>query len=128
MILLIAKLLTRFFGLDISKAQRIVFWVLFGLIAIVVLFVVFQIKACFTMPAKLDEPEIQQGEQAKKDGNDKVLRDILTNSDVREKMIDANVANAEAEKVNAIYESRKKWEAANRDELQAEFDRRAKGQ
>lgn len=94
-------------------------------------FVVFSVmvyRGCSSRGAKLNEAEIQRGQQAVKDANDKELREILAASDAREAVIDSTVANAERDKVNAIHESRKKWEAANREELQAEFDRRAKGQ
>jgi hypothetical protein len=83
------------------------------------------LKSCSTKTPKLDETEIQKGEQAVKEQNDEELRKILTNSDV--KNILADDTNSKVEAVNAIHESQKKWDNANRDELQAEFDRR-KGQ
>jgi hypothetical protein len=45
-------------------------------------------------------------------------------SEAREAVIDANVANAEAEKERVIHESQHKWANANISDLQAEFDRR----
>lgn len=84
-------------------------------------------RYCGPKPPKLDEAQIQRGEEAKKQANDKELREILVESDVAVKEINANTAYAETEKLKAIDESRKKWANANRDDLQAEFDRR-KGQ
>lgn len=83
-------------------------------------------RGCKSAP-KLDEAEIQKGEQAVKERNDAELRKILVESEAREAVIDANVANAQTEKVNAVYEAKKKWANANVSELQAEFERR-KGQ
>jgi hypothetical protein len=76
-------------------------------------------------PPKMDEKEIQKGENAKKEQNDAELRKILVNSDVRAAEIDANTQDASAQTVNAANASHQKWDNANRDELQAEFDRRA---
>lgn len=75
-------------------------------------------------PPKLDEAEIQKGEQAVKERNDKELREILTNSDVREKQIDANLAYAENKTVEAIHEAKEKYRNMNTDELAAELEKR----
>ena len=80
-------------------------------------------RSCGPKP-KLNEAEIQQGERAVQERNDAALKEILVQSEVREKEIEANVANAEKEKINAIHESRKKWANANIDDLRQEFERR----
>lgn len=98
--------------------------VLIGIGIVVLLLLVIGVYRGCSKPPKLDEAEIQKGEQAVKERNDAELRRILVESEVREKEIDANVANANAEKINAIYESRQKWANANTADLQAEFDRR----
>jgi hypothetical protein len=98
----------------------------YGVAALVLLIAVVVIyQSCGKSKPKLNEAEIQQGEAAKKAANDKELREILVQSDAREKEIEANVIDANSAKVNAIQESRDKWANASRDELQAEFDRRA---
>jgi ABC-type multidrug transport system fused ATPase/permease subunit len=98
------------------------------LVAIGIFVVVFGVallwKRC-TPPQKLDEKQIEKGEKAKKDQNDAELKQILVESDVRSAAIDANTQDASARTVNAANESHKKWDNANRDEIQAEFDRRA---
>ena len=75
-------------------------------------------------PPKLNEQEIQKGEQAVKANNDAALKEVLVESDVRVATVDANVAYAENVAINARAESREKWDNANRDELQAEFNNR----
>lgn len=122
--LTIAKFIAGLLNVDLQKVQRILFWVVVLFAGVVLLFLVLQIRSCFNRPPKLDEAEIQAGEQAVKERNDKELRQILTNSDVREAQIEANVTNAKAEAVNARHESEKKWANANISDLQAEFDRR----
>jgi ABC-type phosphate transport system auxiliary subunit len=96
-----------------------------GVLAVLLIIVIVGVRSCGKSKPKLNEAEIQQGEAAKKAANDKELREILVQSDAREKEIEANVIDANSAKVNAIQESREKWANANRDELQAEFDRRA---
>lgn len=124
MILLIAKLITSVFGVDLQKAQR---WVLIGLVVAgiaLILILGLWLKSCFSKPPKLDEKEIQKAEQAVKEKNDEELRKILTNSDVREKVIEANIANSEAETVNAIAESKEKYKNMNTTDLAAELEKR----
>ena len=75
-------------------------------------------------PPKLNEAEIQKGEQAVKERNDKELRDILTNSDIREAQIDANVAYAENKTVQVQHESKEKYRNMNTDDLAAELEKR----
>lgn len=96
-----------------------------GAIAVLLIVIVFGLvyRSC-NKPPKLNEAEIQKGEQAVKERNDKVLRDILTNSDVKEKEIDANLAYAENKTVEAIHEASTRYANMNASELQAEFDKR----
>src|SRR5688572_43402 len=81
-----------------------------GAICLIALLTILLTRACAPAKPKLNEAEIQKGEQAVKERNDAALKEILVQSEVREKQIEANVANAEKETVNAIYESRRKWE------------------
>ena len=99
-----------------------IFAVAAGLIVIIIIGgLVF--RAC-KPKAKLNESEIQKGEQAVKERNDKELREILANVDAREEVIAGNVANAERETEKAKEESKKKYEAMNTDELAAELEKR----
>lgn len=96
-----------------------------GVVGVFLLVIVVAIafRSC-NKPPKLDEAEIQKGEQAVRERNDKVLREILTNSLVEEKQIEANVTNAKAETVNAIAEAKEKYSNMNTNDLAAELERR----
>lgn len=80
---------------------------------------IFVYRSC-NKPPKLNEAEIQKGEQAVKERNDKVLRDILANSDVREQAIDDSIKAAEDAKEKA----KRSYEHLTTDELAAELERR----
>jgi hypothetical protein len=92
-------------------------------LVVFLLAVVFIYRAC-APKARLNEKEIQAGEQAVKDRNDKELKEILANVDARESQIDVNVANAEAATEKAKEEAKKKYEGMTVDELAAELERR----
>lgn len=98
-------------------------WKWFLGVFVVLLIVVTVFRSCGSKPAKLNEAEIQRGEQAIKEQNRKELVEILTAAEVREKAIDANVASAKAETLNAFEAARSKYRGMSIDELQAEFDR-----
>lgn len=98
-------------------------WKVFAMLGAVIVVIVIFNKAC-NKPPKLDEKQIQKAEQAVKERNDAALKEILAESDVVEKQIDANVANASTQTVNAINESKKKYENMTTDELAAEIERR----
>lgn len=124
MIFWIASKISKLFGLDISKVQRYVFWAVVVIGLLFVLILVLSVRSCFNKPPKLNEAEIQKGEQAVKDRNDKVLKEILTNSDVQEAKINANISNSEADTVNAIKEAKEKYANMNTSDLAAELERR----
>jgi hypothetical protein len=92
---------------------------------VLLVLVVFIYKAC-SKPAKLNEKEIQAGQQAIEQHNDERLKEVLASADAREQGIDANVARSEANTKAAVEEAKKKYDEMDRDALQAEFDRRAK--
>ena len=88
--------------------------------AIIVLFVVvFVYKAC-NKPPKLDEKQIQKAEQAVKERNDEVLKEILADSDTRLDNIDSNIKQAE----ERTREAKKNYSDWTADELAAEIERR----
>jgi len=124
MILFIAGLLTKFFGVDLQKAQRavVIAFIVIGLVLILIFGL--WMKSCFTKTPKLNEAEIQKGEQAVKERNDAALKEILVQSDVREAQIEANVSNARAETVNAIAEAKEKYANMNTSQLAEELERR----
>lgn len=79
----------------------------------------------WTRPPKLDEKAIQKAQQAIAENDRRAMVEVLAASDVQEKQIDGNLANAETEKLKAIHEARKNAEALTNDELAAELNRRA---
>lgn len=74
-------------------------------------------------PAKLNEQEIQEAVKAAEQKNEAKLREILITAEVREKAIDDSLANAKAERVNAIADARKRYESMSAAELEAEIER-----
>jgi hypothetical protein len=99
-----------------------------GILFLAVVLIAF-FRSCRSEPQpKLNEAEIHAADTAIKERNDAELGEILTQSDVRMKQIDANLANAKADTVNAIHESRRKWQNATFEEKLAEYNRRKANQ
>lgn len=86
---------------------------------ILLVVVAFFYRAC-NKPPKLNEQEIQKGEQAVKDRNDKALKEILAASDVREQGIDNSIKAAE----DATEKAKRNYDNLTTDELAAELERR----
>lgn len=80
-------------------------------------------RACGPKPPKLNEKEIQESITAIEQKNDAVLREILVTAEVREKQIDDNLANAKADRVNAVTDARKRYSNMNTADLAAEIER-----
>lgn len=98
-------------------------------IAILLLIVFFSFKSCFkSEPTVITEQEKQEILNDIEDRNEAKLKEKLVAIEVKEKIIEGNVANADSEKINAIADSRKKWANANVEELRAEYERRFKEQ
>lgn len=95
-----------------------------GVLIVIVLIAVLSFKGCGKKSQPMTEQERQEVKTAIANGEEKKLKDKLVELEVKEKLIDANVSNADAEKVNAIHDSKQKWANANISDLQAEFDRR----
>lgn len=96
-------------------------------IAALILFVIVAVlwlRSCMRPVPRLDEEQIQRGEEAVRQRNDARLREILTNSDVRAAEINQNVAGASAAVYDATQEAKRRWANANIDELREEFERR----
>ena len=84
---------------------------------------VFVWRACGPKPPKLNEKEIQESITAVEQKNDAKLREILTAAEVREKQIDDNLANAKADRVNAVADARRRYDNMNTADLAAEIER-----
>jgi hypothetical protein len=82
-------------------------------------------KRIFNRTPKLNEPEIQAARVAIQEHNDQKLREILTNSDVREAQIDQDIYNAHAAAINSVAVSHEKYGNMNTADLAAELERRA---
>jgi len=124
MIFAIATLLIKIFAIDFDKAVRIARFVFIGLLLLILLAVGLFLRSCLAKQPKLDEETIRAAQQAIAENDRKVMVEILTNSDVAEKQIDGNLANAKAATVNAINEAKKNAEAMSNEELAAELERR----
>lgn len=85
-------------------------------------------RACRPGPPKLDERAIQKAQQAIAENDRKAMTEVLVESEVAEKAIDQNLANAENEKLKALAEARQKAAGMTNEELAAELERRAKEQ
>ena len=83
-----------------------------------------QMKGCFKRTPKLNEAEIRTAQQAIADQDRSKMIEVLTASEVREKNIDANVANAKADTLNAIHESKIKYNDMTNEELAREIEAR----
>lgn len=119
-ILFIAKFIARIFGIDITKAQRIVI-IAGGIGALVlVIFFIVQIKSCLTKEPQLDEAEIQKAQQAIEQKNNKQLRQILEQSDNRVAEIEQSVNQAEANTKKAV----KNYDNMNTSQLAEEIEKR----
>jgi hypothetical protein len=88
-------------------------------IVLVLVAAVFVFKAC-NKPPSLNEKQIQKAEQAVKERNDKVLKEILAESDTRVDAIDSNIKLSEERTRDAV----KSYEGMTVDELAAEIERR----
>ena len=95
--------------------------VIVGIILLVVLFSVsMRIYRWFNPLPKLDEVQIQKGEQAIQQKNDERLKDVLAESDTAVENADTTIKQAEQNTEDA----RKTYDSWTTDELLKEFERR----
>jgi uncharacterized membrane protein YvbJ len=99
-------------------------FVIFTAVVLVFVLIGFIFKAFHHAP-KLDQKQIQRAQTAIATQDREEMTKVLVESDVQEKKIDANVAYANTETVNAIADSKKQWADKSNDELAAELERRA---
>ena len=124
----LASLISKAFGLDISKVQR---WLVIGmivLIAVVVLVLGLWLRSCFHKAPSLNQEEITKAQQAIAANDRKVMVDILANSNARQAETDQTVSNAKAAANDAATQARKDAANMSNEELAAELERRAKEQ
>jgi len=122
----LASLISKAFGLDISKVQR---WLVIGmivLIAVVVLILGLWLRSCFHKAPSLNQEEITKAQQAIAANDRKVMVDILANSNARQAATDQTVSNAKAAANDAATQARKDAANMSNEELAAELERRAK--
>ncbi len=95
-------------------------------ILLVLIAAILTYRGCKARRATLNQQEIIELQKAIATEDRKVMEKILVDSDVREKRIDENVANAKTETVNAIAEAKKKASQMSNEELASELERRAR--
>jgi uncharacterized membrane protein YgaE (UPF0421/DUF939 family) len=118
----IAQFIANAFGLDISKVQRVLFFVIGIILAFLVLLLVIQVRSCMNRPPKLDQKEIIEAQQAIAKEDRKQMIEILAESDVREQGIDNSIKLAE----EATEKAKQNYSQFSNVELATELDRRAK--
>lgn len=95
-----------------------------ALALLLLLIVGLQMRGCFKPKIKLNEAEIQQAQKAIAETDRSEMIKVLVESEVREKAIDGNVANAKLDTLRAYQESRTKYNNLTTDELAAELESR----
>lgn len=125
MVFAISKFIARLFGLDITKVQKAVLLMLICLGVIAVIVLGLWTKSCITKRTiKFDEKKIAAAQKAIAEQDRKEMVEILANSELAEKQIDANLANAGNTKLNTLLEARKRANQLTNEQLAAELERR----
>lgn len=91
-------------------------------LAVLAITLVIASKACNRQP-KLDEQQIQRAQKAIADHDRKEMIEVLTESAVAERNIDANLANSDRERLKAFDDARRRASSMTNDELAAELER-----
>jgi len=126
MILFIASLIAKVFGVDLQRAQRGVVIFLIVLLGLAVLIFSLWLRSCFHKQPTLNQEEITKAQQAIAANDRKVMVDILANSNARQAATDQTVDNAKAAANDAATQARKDAANMSNEELAAELERRAK--
>ena len=117
MIFAIANVLMKLLGVNFETAIKYARLVLIAIIGlIVVIITVFVFKAC-NRPPKLNEKQIQKVQQAIEKQERGEMVETLAQIEVETKGIDANLANADNEKLKAFTEARNKARSMTNEEL-----------
>jgi hypothetical protein len=77
---------------------------------------IFIYRACHKTP-HLDEQQIKRAQDAIAKQDREEMTKVLVDAEVKEKQIDANLANSDSAKLQAIYEARRKANAMTNEEL-----------
>lgn len=85
--------------------------------------IVFLFKAC-NRPPKLDEKAIQKAQQAIATQDREAMTKVLTEIEVKEKQIDANAADAQAQTFTAIQNAKQKAAGLSNEQLAAELEKK----
>lgn len=94
--------------------------------AIIIIFAAFWFRSCWNAhKAKLNEKQIIAAQQAIATQDREQMTKVLVDVAVTEKQIDANLANSDREKLEAIDEAKKKAAGMTNQELAAELERLA---
>lgn len=95
--------------------------------AIVLIFAAFWFRSCWAKhKAKLNEQQIVAAQQAIATQDREAMTKVLVEADVAEKQIDANLANSDHQKLEAIQEARRKAAQMTNAELAATLEEMAK--
>lgn len=97
-------------------------WIVGGIAVLVAISLFF--SYCGSRNAKLNQDEIIRAQQAIAKEDRKEMINVLTESDIREKAIDANLAEGRNATVNALIESRSKYAQMDNANLAAELEKR----
>ena len=92
-------------------------------IAGVLLLVIIGYRFC-NRPPKLDEKAIQKAQTAIAEQDRKAMVEVLTEIEVKEKQIDGNAVEAQAETFTAIKNAKEKAAAMTNEQLAAELERK----
>jgi uncharacterized membrane protein YhiD involved in acid resistance len=122
MIFAIANLLMKLLGLDFETAIKYARLALIAIVGLIVLITtVFIFKAC-NRPPKLNEKQIQKVQQAIEKQERTEMVETLAQIEVETKQIDANLANADNEKLKAFAEARKRARELTNEQLAKELE------
>ncbi len=92
--------------------------------AVILIVLVVAIRNCGRKPAKLDEAATQKAQVAIATQDREAMVQILAESQVKEKQIDANIANANIATTTAIVEAKKEARNLTNEELAKALEER----
>lgn len=124
MIFFIATLLTRTFGIDLQKAQRLIVWILLAVGLIFVIALAVSMYSCLKPTPKFRPEETIKAQQAIAKEDRKEMIEILADSTVREQGIDNSIKLAE----EATEKAKRDLSQQSNEELAAELERLLKEQ
>lgn len=119
MIFSIAKFIANTFGLDISKVQRVIIWLVIGIVGTGLLIAVFSLRSCFHKEPKIDQESINKinksNEADAKKEIEKVVtenQDVINTVDNRTAISDADIYDRDREIQRKVYQVEQEVQAA----------------